>query len=103
MVRLGGFVTQPTLPRVLWPDGTVEWRSRRGLLELDLILMPFYAHCYHGLSQEQKSLHQWLLSQNDMDLQQWLVFQKDVCSLAQDKRDWLSYVIHQVCQWKLLS
>ena len=87
----------------LWPDGTVEWRSRRGLLELDLILMPFFTQCYHRLSQQQKGLHQWLLSQNDMDLQQWLLFQQGLCSLDQDKQAWLNYVIHQSKQCQSLS
>ena len=44
-----------------------------------------------GLSQQQKGLHQWLLSDN-MDPQQWLLFQQDYV-LDQDKQAWLNYVI----------
>ena len=61
---------------VLWPRNVVRWRSRRGILELDLILMPFFNAYYHHLTPDQRHLHQWLLSQADADLQKW-IFRKD--------------------------
>ncbi|MXW53808.1 MAG: succinate dehydrogenase assembly factor 2 [Gammaproteobacteria bacterium] len=37
------------------------WRSRRGLLELDILLQPFVQNCYDSLTDAQKqSLHEML-------------------------------------------
>lgn len=44
------------------------WRSRRGLLELDLLLQPFVEDCYDALSCVQKRLLHELLSLEDVEL-----------------------------------
>ena len=76
-----------------WPDSMVCWRSRRGILELDLILMPFYDAIYESLDCEEKRLHQWLLAQSDVNLQQWLLRRKALDALTCDQRAWVLRVM----------
>lgn len=48
------------------------WRSRRGLRELDLLLIPFTSHRYGTLSVAERMLYRQLLNAEDMDLLAWL-------------------------------
>ena len=48
------------------------WRSRRGLLELDLLLPPFVLACFETLSTTQRSALQRLLQCEDQDIWSWL-------------------------------
>jgi antitoxin CptB len=48
------------------------WRSRRGLLELDLLLPPFVMARYESLTERQRvALHE-LLDRDDPDIWDWL-------------------------------
>ena len=49
----------------------LRWRSRRGMLELDLLLLPFFDEVYRDLPLEQQQAFQLLLEQEDPDLLQW--------------------------------
>ena len=49
------------------------WHSRRGMLELDLILVPFAEHVLPGLTEPQQREYARLLAEEDQDLYQWLV------------------------------
>ena len=51
----------------------VYWASRRGMLELDLVLMPFAEKIYPSLSEENKRRYQHLLDQEDQDLFAWFL------------------------------
>ena len=51
----------------------IIWHSRRGMLELDLLLEPFARNCFETLSREQQQLYQRLLSCEDQDLYRWLL------------------------------
>lgn len=53
----------------------VQWACRRGMLELDLFLIPFAESVYNTLSSQEQSLFWQLLEESDTDLQQWLVHQ----------------------------
>ncbi len=54
----------------------LRWRSRRGMLELDLLLLPFFDEVYRDLETTDQATFQRLLEQDDPDL--WLWFsQKD--------------------------
>lgn len=64
-----------------WSTQQVAWRSRRGLLELDLILVPFYERYYLKLNKMAQKQHQWLLDQKDPSLQKWLVYRESTASL----------------------
>lgn len=57
-------------------DKRIRWACRRGMLELDLFLLPFFDEQYETLSPEEKSLFQALLSNTDQTLQAWLLRQQ---------------------------
>ena len=46
----------------------IYWRSRRGLTELELKLVPFVRDCFHGLSEDEQALYEELLDWEDVDL-----------------------------------
>jgi antitoxin CptB len=48
------------------------WHSRRGMLELDLILVPFAQQHLQHLTVEQQQLYKLLLVEEDQDLYSWL-------------------------------
>lgn len=49
------------------------WHSRRGMLELDLVLVPFAETVLPTLSGEQRQVYRELLDHEDQDLYTWLV------------------------------
>lgn len=49
------------------------WASRRGMLELDLILQPFVEHIYPTIAPEDQLLYQQLLDCEDQDLFVWFL------------------------------
>lgn len=49
------------------------WHSRRGMRELDLMLLPFARETLHELDEEQLSLYRSLLQEQDQDLFAWLI------------------------------
>ena len=50
----------------------IEWDCRRGMLELDKIIMPFYKQHFDGLSDEKKETFIRLLACSDLQLFSWL-------------------------------
>ncbi len=50
--------------------------SRRGLQELDLVLIPFVEERFSKLNQEDKVSFLELLENNDMDLMDWIINEK---------------------------
>lgn len=52
--------------------GRVAWRSRRGLLELDLLLPPFVTDRFRSLSPSQRSVYLEFLECDDQDIWDWL-------------------------------
>jgi antitoxin CptB len=51
----------------------VYWHSRRGMLELDLVLMPFAEQVYPALDEAMQRRYRALLACEDADLFSWLV------------------------------
>lgn len=49
------------------------WASRRGMLELDLVLIPFLENVYEGLPQDDKERYWRLLDEQDQDLFAWFM------------------------------
>ncbi len=49
------------------------WHSRRGMWELDLLLIPFLKHRYSELDDADKKAYQELIEQEDQDLFTWLM------------------------------
>jgi antitoxin CptB len=51
----------------------LRWGCRRGMLELDLILIPFFDRYFDNLAPKTQTLFEQLLTQADPDLFQWLM------------------------------
>jgi len=49
------------------------WHSRRGMLELDLLLVPFVKEAYTSLSEAEQTAYKNLLACEDNDLYQWFM------------------------------
>lgn len=50
----------------------MRWRSRRGMLELDLLLLPFFDEEFRDLPYQNQLTFVKLLEQDDPDLLMWL-------------------------------
>lgn len=61
------------------------WHSRRGMLELDVILLPFTETHYSGLSSEDKLVYRRLIDCEDQDLFNWFM-EKSKCPDAEIQR-----------------
>lgn len=58
------------------PDVEVNrlfWHSRRGMLELDLLLVPFLKEAYRSLPEEDRVRYQNLLTSEDQDMFGWFM------------------------------
>ena len=51
----------------------IRWACRRGMLELDKILLPFVDYVYDNLATAQQQSFVALLSNSDQELYQWLL------------------------------
>lgn len=49
------------------------WHSRRGMLELDLLLVPFVKEAYVNLTEAEQNAYKNLLACEDNDLYQWFM------------------------------
>lgn len=49
----------------------IEWDCRRGMLELDKIIMPFYLAHFDELSDDKKDIFIRLLASTDLQLFSW--------------------------------
>lgn len=56
------------------------WGSRRGMLELDLVLMPFLENVYPSLEQRDKERYWLLLEEQDQDLFAWFLRRENPAS-----------------------
>lgn len=56
-----------------YPFNRVFWHSRRGMLELDLVLLPFVENVYRDLSEEEQARYRYLLTSEDQDLFAWFL------------------------------
>jgi len=51
----------------------LKWQCRRGMLELDVILIPFLAEHFEGLNRTLQSTFVELLQEEDPDLYTWIM------------------------------
>ncbi len=51
----------------------IQWACRRGMLELDVAIMPFFKFEYETLSDTDKQVFVDLLKSDDLDLFNWLM------------------------------
>ncbi|PID41902.1 MAG: hypothetical protein CSB48_12845 [Proteobacteria bacterium] len=54
-------------------ENKLFWHSRRGMLELDVLLVPFLKEAYPGLNPEDKERYKKLLECEDQDLFNWFM------------------------------
>lgn len=76
-----------TPPGVLSPAERIErarWRSRRGLLELELLLTPFARNRLPELSPELMDAYDRLLGCDDLDVHAWLLARDAVPTMVQE-------------------
>ncbi|MGI1677349.1 MAG: succinate dehydrogenase assembly factor 2 [Cellvibrionaceae bacterium] len=55
----------------------VLWGCRRGMLELDLVLLPFVENVYPNIAEEDKERFWALLDEEDQDLFVWFMKRED--------------------------
>ncbi len=53
------------------------WGSRRGMLELDLVLQPFVENVYPTLDEDDQKRYQQFLEEQDQDMFSWLLKRQD--------------------------
>lgn len=51
----------------------LRWACRRGMLELDVLFMPFVEDAFEALGDEQKLIFERLLTCDDPDLYAWFM------------------------------
>lgn len=51
----------------------LQWACRRGMLELDLVLLAFFDEQFHRLTADEQILFEALLGEADQDLYAWLL------------------------------
>ena len=51
----------------------IKWGCRRGMLELDVVIMPFYEDCFETLNQSEQQEFVSLLECDDPDLFKWIM------------------------------
>ena len=69
-------MTVPMNQREEW--NRAKWASRRGLLELDLLLAPFVNEAFNTLDDGLRSDYRELLFQDDQDLMEWIMGRAEV-------------------------
>ncbi len=55
----------------------IFWHSRRGMLELDLLLVPFATEVFETLSRQDQLLYSDLLEEEDQDIFNWLMLRSE--------------------------
>jgi len=53
--------------------GRLKWACRRGMLELDVLFMPFAEQGFNELSEQQQEVFERLLTCDDPDLYAWFM------------------------------
>lgn len=51
----------------------LKWACRRGMLELDVLLLPFVEEAFDGLTYEKQETFERLLTSDDPDLFAWFM------------------------------
>ena len=54
----------------------LRWQCRRGMLEVDLLVMRYLEQCYEQASEAEQACFELLLQENDQRLFDWLMGKK---------------------------
>ena len=65
--------SQMTAEQLATEKKRLWWHSRRGMLELDVLLLPFLEEVYDTLNEEDKERYRNLLDCEDPDLFKWFM------------------------------
>ncbi|MCW9698937.1 MULTISPECIES: FAD assembly factor SdhE [unclassified Avibacterium] len=68
----------------------LEWDCRRGMLELDKVIMPFFQQHFDDLDEQQKATFVRLLSATDLQLFSWFFNRKPAPDL--ELQQMVSYI-----------
>lgn len=66
------------MKKTISSSARLRWACRRGMLELDLLLLPFFERIFATLSEHDQQLFEQLLSCNDQELYNWLIKHESV-------------------------
>jgi antitoxin CptB len=72
----------------------LRWRSRRGMLELDLLLLPFFDEVFRDLEPGQQQTFVELLEEDDPDLLMW--FSRKGVPENKDMADLVEFILKRV-------
>ena len=75
----------------------MRWASRRGMLELDLVLEPFVVASYAGLDEQDRQRFQQLMTCEDQDLFAWFMQREQ----PQDEE--LSAIVSKILEFTLTA
>ncbi len=75
----------------------MRWASRRGMLELDLVLEPFVVARYAHLNEQDRQRFQQLMSCEDQDLFTWFMQREQ----PQDQE--LSAIVNKILEFALTA
>jgi antitoxin CptB len=78
--------------------GRLRWECRRGMLELDMVLLPFFDDHYEAMTALQKRQFEKLLEQEDPVLQSW--FMRQVVPEDADMAAMVNYITEILRQQK---
>lgn len=51
--------------------GRLRWQCRRGIKEVEVVLVPFFDQFYHSIDQREQALFQRLLECHDVEMFEW--------------------------------
>ncbi|GAA0857009.1 succinate dehydrogenase assembly factor 2 [Aliiglaciecola litoralis] len=72
----------------------LRWACRRGMLELDVLFMPFVEDAFNDLDEQQQLTFERLLTCDDPDLYAWFMGHQK-CDDAQ-LRDMIKFILNRV-------
>lgn len=55
----------------------LQWQCRRGIKEVEVLLIPFFEQCFVDLSSADQALFEKLLEQHDVDLFEWFTYRSE--------------------------
>jgi antitoxin CptB len=86
--------SQMTAEQLATEKKRLWWHSRRGMLELDVLLLPFLEEAYSDLSEENQAKYRKLLDCEDPDLFKW--FMQNGRPEDQDHADIVDIILKRV-------
>jgi antitoxin CptB len=75
--------------------GRLKWACRRGMLELDVLFMPFVETGFHELSLQQQEVFEALLTFDDPDLYAWFMGHQ-VCEQRPQIVEMIAHILDRV-------